>query len=109
MSDLFIKNIPSIKQREFKYRAKMSSHELNEMQDEAFEDILDLFNKANQLQKSIYEMNLANNIESTCYTKRLEEAISELNKIKEKFPKSKFYSHSRLETFNQCKTCCPMY
>ena len=26
-----------------------------------------------------------------------------LNKIKEKFPKSKFYSHSRLETFNQCK------
>ena len=55
MSDLFIKNIPSIKQREFKYRAKMSSHELNEMQNEAFEDILDLFNKANQLQKSIYE------------------------------------------------------
>ena len=85
MSDLFIKNIPSIKQREFKYRAKMNSHELNEMQNEAFEDILDLFNKANQLQKSIYEMNLANNIESTCYTKRLEEAISELNKIKEKF------------------------
>ena len=26
-----------------------------------------------------------------------------LNKIKEKFPESKFYSHSRLETFNQCK------
>lgn len=85
MSDLFIKNIPSIKQREFKYRAPMSSHELNQMQNEAFEDILDLFNKANQLQKSIYEMNLANNIESACYTKRLEEAISELTKIKEKF------------------------
>ena len=42
MSDLFIKNIPSIKQREFKYRAKMSSHELNEMQNEASALTLDV-------------------------------------------------------------------
>ena len=52
-SNLFVRNIPSIQEREFKYRAKMSSHQLNEMQTEAFNDILDLFNKANQLQKTV--------------------------------------------------------
>lgn len=84
-SNLFVRNIPSIQEREFKYRAKMSSHELNQMQKEAFDDILDLFNKANQLQKTVYEMNLANNIESVCYTKRLEETVQELEKIREKY------------------------
>ena len=82
-STLFVKNIPSIKEHEFKYRAKMSSAQLNELQNQAFNDILDLFNKANQLQKTVYEMNLANNIESVCYTKRLEEAITNMNKVNE--------------------------
>lgn len=84
-SSLFVKNIPSIQEREFKYRAPMNSHELNEMQNEAFNDILDLFSKANQLQKSLYEMRLANNIESICYSKRLEQTITDLNKIKEQY------------------------
>ena len=82
-STLFVKNIPSIKEHEFKYRAKMSSAQLNELQNQAFNDILDLFNKANQLQKTVYEMNLANNIESVCYTKRLVEAITNMNKVNE--------------------------
>ena len=82
-SRLFINNIPSIKERNFKYRSKMSSSQLNEMQTQTFDDILDLFNKANQLQKTIYEMNVANNIESSCYTKRLEETIVNLNKMTE--------------------------
>ena len=43
-SNLFVKNIPSIQEREFKYRGRMDSHKLNEMQKEAFDDILDLFN-----------------------------------------------------------------
>ena len=85
MSNLFVKNIPSIQEREFKYRAPMSSQELNTMQMEAFNDILDLFNKANQLQKTIYEMNLANNIESACYAKRLETAIINMNKMSEMY------------------------
>lgn len=85
MSNLFVRNLPSIKEREFKYRGRTSSEQLNDMQEEAFNDILDLFNKANQLQKTIYEMNLANNIESVCYSKRLEEAILELNKLSEMY------------------------
>ena len=85
MSNLFVRNIPSIKEREFKYRAPMSSQQLNDVQTEAFNDILDLFNKANQLQKTIYEMNLATNIESICYTKRLEEAITNMNKVTEMY------------------------
>lgn len=85
MSNLFVKNIPSIKEREFKYRARMSSHELNQMQKEAFDDILDLFNKTNQLQKSIYEMQMLNGIESSCYTKRLQDAINELNRLHEAY------------------------
>ena len=85
MSNLFVRNIPSIKEREFKYRAQMSSQQLNDVQTEAFNDILDLFNKANQLQKTIYEMNLATNIESICYTKRLEEAITNMNKVTEMY------------------------
>ena len=84
-SNLFVKNIPSIQEREFKYRGRMDSHKLNEMQKEAFDDILDLFNKANQLQKTVYEMNIANQVESICYTRRLENAINELNAIKEKY------------------------
>lgn len=80
-SNLFVRNMPSIQEREFKYRAKMQSHELNLMQKEAFDDILDLFNKANQLQKTIYEMNLANGIESACYAKRLQEAMQNMQKM----------------------------
>lgn len=83
MSSLFVKNLPSIQEREFKYRAKMSSHELNQMQKEAFEDILDMFNKANQLQKTIYEMHLANGIESACYAKRLQDTIQEMQRLNE--------------------------
>ncbi len=84
-SNLFVRNIPSIQEREFKYRAPMSSEQLNAMQQEAFHDILDLFNKANQLQKTVYEMNLTNNIESVCYSKRLEAAMTSLNKLTEMY------------------------
>ena len=38
-SNLFVKNIPSIQEREFKYRGRMDSHSLNQMQKEAFDDI----------------------------------------------------------------------
>lgn len=85
MSNLFVKNIPSIQERKFEYRAPMSSEKLNDMQQEAFNDILDLFNKANQLQKTVYEMNLSNHIETVCYTKRLEEALNNLAKIEEQY------------------------
>ena len=85
MSNLFVKNIPSIKERTFKIRSKMSSSELNALQKEAFDDILDLFNKANQLQKTIYEMNLANHIESSCYTKRLQEALDKIKELEENY------------------------
>lgn len=83
VSNLFIRNIPDIQEREFKYRSKMSSHELNNLQTEAFKDILDLFNKANLLQKNLYEFNLANNIESTVYEKRLSEALLKLHQTEE--------------------------
>ena len=85
MSNLFVRNIPSIQEREFKYRGPISSEQLNAMQNEAFADILDLFNKSNQLQKIVYEMNLANNIESVCYAQRLQKAITELNKLNEAY------------------------
>jgi hypothetical protein len=82
-SKLFIRNIPEIKEREFKYRSQMSSHELNELQTEAFKDILDLFNKSNLLQKQLYEFNLANNIETTVYNKRLNEILFKLYQTEE--------------------------
>ena len=84
-SNLFVRNIPSIQEREFKYRGKMNSHALNEMQSEAFVDILDLFNKANALQKTVYEMNMANSVESACYTRRLEDAVRELEQLRDKY------------------------
>ena len=83
VSNLFIRNIPDIQEREFKYRTLMSSHELNNLQTEAFRDILDLFNKANLLQKNLYEFNLANSIESTVYGKRLSEALLKLQQTEE--------------------------
>lgn len=82
-SNLFIRNIPDIKEREFKYRTKISSHELNDLQSEAFRDILDLFNKSNELQKNLYEFNIANTIESTVYAKRLNETILKMNQLEE--------------------------
>lgn len=84
-NNIFINNIPSISDREFKYRTRMDSHELNSLQQEAFNDILDLFNKANKLQKTIYEMNLINSIESICYTKRLQEAVKLINELAEHY------------------------
>ena len=83
ISNLFIKNIPEIQEREFKYRTKMSSSDLNGLQGEAFKDILDLFNKANSLQKSFYEFNTINNIESTVYAKRLNEALLNVEHVME--------------------------
>lgn len=81
MSSLFIKNIPSIRKHAFKYRTKMNSHELNQLQDEAFQDILDLFNKANALQKSIYEMKLSHSLESEFYQMRLQQALNRLEEM----------------------------
>ena len=83
--DLQIKNIPSIQEIEFKTREISDSHKLNQMQEQVFNDILDLFNKANTLQKEMYEMNIAANIESTCYAKRLEETLTKLSLIEEQY------------------------
>lgn len=80
-----IKNIPSIKEIEFKTREISDSHKLNQVQEQVFNDILDLFNKANTLQKEMYEMNMAANIESTCYAKRLEETLIKLSLIEEQY------------------------
>jgi hypothetical protein len=83
--DLQIKNIPSIQEIEFKTREISDSHKLNQTQEQVFNDILDLFNKANTLQKEMYEMNVAANIESTCYAKRLEETLTRLSLIEEQY------------------------
>ena len=85
VSNLFIRNIPEIKDREFKYRTQMSSHELNDLQTEAFKDILDLFNKSNLLQKQLYEFNLSSSIESSVYAKRLAEVSLKLYQTEELF------------------------
>lgn len=83
--DLQVKNIPSIQEIEFKTREISNSHKLNQTQEQVFNDILDLFNKANTLQKEMYEMNMASNIESTCYAKRLEETLTRLSLIEEQY------------------------
>lgn len=83
MSNLFIRNIPSIKDREFKYRTPISSSEFNSQQKEAFNDLLDLFNKSNQLQRRIYEMNIVNDIESICYSQKLQDALLTIDKLNE--------------------------
>lgn len=82
-SNYFVRNIPEIEEREFKYRTKMDSHELNKMQKEAFTDILDLFNKANALQKNLYEFNMTNDIETSVYSKRLTEVLIKLKQTEE--------------------------
>lgn len=83
MSELFVRNIPSIQRQEYKYRGRMDSHLMNEHNVQIFNDILDLFNKANQLQKNVYEMNLTANIEAACYEQRLEDTIKRLNQLDE--------------------------
>lgn len=83
--NLQVKNIPSIQEIEFKTREISDSHKLNQVQDQVFNDILDLFNKANTLQKEMHEMNMAANIESTCYSKRLEETLTRLSLIEEQY------------------------
>lgn len=80
-----IQNIPSIQQTEFKTREISDSNKLNTMQEQVFNDILDLFNKANVLTKEIYEYNMAANIESSCYSKRLEETLTRLSLIEEQY------------------------
>lgn len=86
--DIQVKNIPSIQEVEIKTRSISDSHQLNETQEQVFNDILDLYNKANTLQKDMYEINMAANIESKCYSKRLEETLLRLAQIEEQFTNS---------------------
>lgn len=79
-----IQNIPSIQETEFKTREISDSNKLNTIQDQVFNDILDLFNKANVLQKELYEYNVAANIESKCYSNRLEDTLTRLALIEER-------------------------
>ena len=83
--EIFIKNIPDIQEREFKYRTRMESHVLNELQDEAFKDILDLFNRANQMQKAIYELSTVSAIENEAYTEMLLTSQYNLNIMTEMY------------------------
>ena len=85
MPDVFMRNIPTIKQKDFKYRSRMSSDELNSMQDETFNDILDLFGKANELQKEVYETKMLAMIESECYTIRLNKALDKQKELEEMY------------------------
>lgn len=85
MSNYFIKNIPSIRKHEFKYRSKINSHDLNEVQEQSLNDILDLFNKANALQKTIYELQNSHELETFCYEQRLNVAITKLNELEENY------------------------
>ena len=84
-SNIFINNIPEIQEREFKYRSKISSHQLNELQDEAFKDLLDLFNRSNKLQKAVYEMQQIASIENKVYSEMLNQSQYNLNSVIEKF------------------------
>lgn len=83
--DFQVKNLPSIQEIEFKTREISDSHKLNEMQEQVFNDILDLFNKANALQKEICEMSIVTNIESACCTKRLSETLAKLSLLEEQY------------------------
>jgi hypothetical protein len=85
MSSFFIKNIPSIRKHEFKYRSKINSHDLNEVQEQSLSDILDLFNKANALQKTIYELQNSHEVETFYYEQRLNVAITKLNELEENY------------------------
>lgn len=84
-SSLFLRNIPTIKEREFKYRGRMDSSELNQMQDEAFGDILDLFNKANEMQREIHETKELYMIESECYAIRLANSNKRQKELEEAY------------------------
>lgn len=95
--DLQVKNIPSVQENQFKTREISDSHKLNTMQEQVFNDILDLFNKANTLQKEIYEMNTVTNIESVCCSKRLNETLARLSAIEEQY-NNLLLSHDDLRT-----------
>lgn len=85
MSNYFVKNIPSIKKHDFKYRSKMNSHDLNELQEQSYMDILDLFNKANALQKTVYELQNAQQLETFCYERRLNNAMLRLEEMQQNY------------------------
>lgn len=85
MSNFFVKNIPSIKKHDFKYRSKINSHDLNELQEQSYLDILDLFNKANALQKTVYELQNAQQLETYCYERKLNNAMIRLEEMQENY------------------------
>lgn len=55
MSNVIINNIPSATRREFGFKSINSSEEHNENQNEILNDILDLFNKTNAIERTITE------------------------------------------------------
>ena len=63
----------------------MDSHSLNELQDEAFKDILDLYNRANKLQKAVYELGQIAAIENEAYSEMLLTSQFNLNVMAEMY------------------------
>lgn len=55
IDEVAISNIPSVKKRDISYRTVSSSKDQNEYQSEILGDVLDLFNKANKIEKSLNE------------------------------------------------------
>lgn len=55
MNNVMINNIPSANRKDFGYKNKNESHVHNENQKEVLDDILDLFNKANAIERIINE------------------------------------------------------
>lgn len=77
-NETFLTRLPDIQERQFKYRNRMESHALNELQDEAFKDILTLFNQANEINQELVGATMTATIESACYSQRLEKAIADV-------------------------------
>lgn len=80
-----INNIPSTKRKSVGYRSNISSEETNEFNDNVLNDILDLFNKANNISKELDENKSIIDTETNHLKFKIKKLESKLDTITSKY------------------------
>jgi hypothetical protein len=85
VTNISINNIPNSKRTEVGYRTITNSGEVNELQGEILSDILDLFNKANRMEKEIEEAKTVIGVENMYLQYRITDLETKLATITQRY------------------------
>lgn len=80
-----ISNVPSTKRKQVGYRTNISSSDINEFNDNVLNDLLDLFNKTNNISKELEENKMIIDSETNHLKFKIKRLEEELETVKSKY------------------------